>query len=204
MGVIKFANFGKKYNNNVILANISYSFVRGKVYLLLGPNGSGKTTIIKSILGLIKYQGQIIKDQDLKISYIPEHINFPDFVSVKDFLKALINLKKVHDPTHITRNHLEEWGLINHQNKLIKNLSKGMKQKLLIINSIIDDSDVYIFDEPLNGLDYNMQKNLLAQIRKLKQQDKTIIIATHYVEFYLEICDYILEIRNGKIYESTN
>lgn len=204
MEVIKFANFGKKYNNNVILANISYSFVRGKVYLLLGPNGSGKTTIIKSILGLIKYQGQIIKDQDLKISYIPEHINFPDFVSVKDFLKALINLKKVHDPTHITRNHLEEWGLINHQNKLIKNLSKGMKQKLLIINSIIDDSDVYIFDEPLNGLDYNMQKNLLAQIRKLKQQDKTIIIATHYVEFYLEICDYILEIRNGKIYESTN
>lgn len=204
MEIIKLDNITKKYHTTIILDSIMYSFISGKVYLLLGPNGSGKSTLIKVILGLVKYQGKVIKENNLTISYVPEAINFPDFIKIFDFLSTLAKLKNIKASEVLINKHLIEWDIAKDKSKLIKNLSKGMKQKLLIINSLMSDVDLYIFDEPLNGIDYKMQSLFLEKMKELKNLNKTIIISTHYVSFYEKIYDIMLELKDGKLYEKTN
>lgn len=204
MPKIKLSSITKRYKNLLVLDDISYEFNLGKAYLLIGANGSGKSTLIKILLGLVKYDGVITNIDDLKISYIPESINFPDYISIYRFLENLGNIKKIDNLNEKIDHLLHEWDLYHSKDKLIHQLSKGMKQKLLIINALLDDCDLYIFDEPLNGLDINNQNIFLKKLQELKNNNKTIIISTHYIGFYKMFNDVVLEITNGKLYETAN
>ena len=136
--LIKIFSLKKKYNKNTVLDIDYFKIKRGKVYLLLGQNGSGKSTLVKSILGLIKYEGRIEKE-DIRISYLPERIPDLPLMKGKKFLDCIKQDKTYSDIENDFASYFEF-----DKNKYICNLSKGNIQKMFIISSILNNSDLYL------------------------------------------------------------
>lgn len=198
MNIIELINISKKYKHPVI-SNINYCFEEGKTYLIVGENGSGKTTLIKLIIGLTyPTSGNIIK-RAKKIGYLPDNLSFPDFINTKDFLFNIGSIYNVKDLNEKIEKEAKRWEI--DLLKKINELSKGMKQKVLIIQALLADFDIYIFDEPLNGLDKDSKNIFIEEILKLKEKRKTILIVSHLLELLSDIVDQIIEIRCGSIYE---
>jgi len=206
MKIIKLINVCKRYKRNTIFSNINYSFEKGKCYLLKGDNGSGKTTLIKGILGLINFNEGKVELLDKQVGYVPEKIIFPEYISVYQFLYNLGIIKSI-DKDQLEKSIdqlLKEWDLFDAKNKNMKNLSKGMSQKTLIIQALLNNPNIFIFDEALNGLDLRMQSKFISLIKELKLKNKTIIICSHYPKYYSDICDITITIEDGKIYDQLN
>ena len=203
MRIINIMKLEKKYGKNVIFNEADFVIESGKSYLLIGENGSGKSTLFKCILGLSSINGGEIKKENIKIGYVPEKMIMPSEMTIYDFLLCLGELKGVEKEWLDKKidYELSKWGLIEKQNNKIKTLSKGMVQKVLIIQAFLDEPDFLIFDEVLNGLDRYMQKLLLETIENYKANGKSILIATHYPKEYLEVIDEIFEIKNKKVYK---
>lgn len=205
MKIIELNEISKSYKTNLVLDKISYIFMEASCYLIVGSNGSGKSSLLKGIIGINNYSSGTLTITDEKkgrIAYIPEKIIFPDYVSIIDFLSSLANIgvsEKVD--IEVIEKYLEEWKLSAAKDKYLKNLSKGMIQKVLIIQGLLVDANIYIFDEPLNGLDDKMQNKFMEIIRDLKEMGKTILISTHYKEKFRKLADVILKIENGMINE---
>lgn len=193
---IKLSNVTKHYHKRTVLNNLSYDFKKGVIYMLVGENGAGKTTLLKAILGLIKYKGTIEKAEET-ISYIPEKFNYPDYITVYQFLKSIIEIKKIKISMTELDQILFKWGISGEY--VINNLSKGMKQKVLIIQALLTDSLVYIFDEPLNGLDISSQAMFILEVGKLKKNNATVIISSHFPSQYSLIVDTIISLSEGVV-----
>src|SRR5690554_7241341 len=198
MKIINLINLSKSYRNPVI-NNISYSFIKGKTYLLVGENGSGKTTLIKLIMGFISPTSGKIEKLTKSISYVPDNLSFPDFLNVNEFLINLGNIYGLNNISDEITDLANDWEL--DCSLKLSELSKGMRQKVLIIQAFLKAGDVYIFDEPLNGLDKKMQELLSKKIKVLKNEGKTIIIISHQIDIFNSLIDVILEIKDGKLYE---
>lgn len=196
--MIKLKKIIKKYNNNLILDIESFDFEKGKSYMIVGNNGSGKSTLIKCILGINKINSGDIVINTKNIGYVPERYYFPDFCSIEKFLSSILELYSEENKDNLINYYCNLFS-INKRKKLSK-LSKGMSQKVLIIQALIHNPDLLIFDEPLNGLDPDSQKNFLHIVDKLKEAGKTIIIMTHYPSFYQNDFDYIVKIYNKNLY----
>ena len=193
--MIKIYNLKKYYKKRLVL-DINYlHFHKGKVYLLVGFNGSGKSTLLKSILNIIDYQGEIEKNSN-KIGFLPERFPEVSYISALSFLRGL----KIDDNDEIIIKYARAFSLDLHLS--ISNLSKGNLQKVMIIQTIMNDADILIFDEPLNGLDPKMQNVFLNIIKELKNKNRLIIITTHYQKYYEDILDEVIYLENGKIYEN--
>lgn len=197
MKEIKLLNIYKSYKQKVILNDISIDFEVGKCYLILGENGSGKSTLLKIITKMIYPNKGEVKLNDNKIGYVPDKVILPLNISIKKFLYSFTLLKKSSLVKTIML--MKYFDIYEERNKLIKNLSKGMAQKILIIQAFTGDSDVLIFDEALNGLDVNMQNKLIELIKEEKSKNKIIIITSHYPYFYDQLVDVKVTISNGKI-----
>lgn len=195
--MIKINNLTKLYKNNIVINDLNYVFEEGKTYLLVGANGSGKSTLIKLILSLIKPTNGSIYISEKQIGYIPEKALFPDLICINDFLKNIGLIRKIEEDkiNLILDNQLNYWCLDG--NKKMDKLSKGMMQKVLIIQSIFHDPKLYIFDEPINGLDFDSQSKFLNIIRNKKNSINTIIIATHFKDYYQHLADKIIYFRDG-------
>jgi len=203
MNMIEIKNVVKEYNQRRILDINYFAFEKGKTYLIVGENGSGKTTLLKLILQLIKPNtGEIILNTK-RIGFVPERIKFPEFVKVSHFLRAILEIRRYTDLEIKLKikDMLEKWEL---EDKYIYSLSKGMRQKLAIIQAIIHAPNLYIFDEPLNGLDKKSQQKFMEYLRYLKMHKQTIIVTTHYYQLYRESLDYIIEIDEGKLNAKTS
>lgn len=203
MNMIEIKNVVKEYNQRRILDINYFAFEKGKTYLIVGENGSGKTTLLKLILQLIKPNtGEIILNTK-RIGFVPERIKFPEFVKVSHFLRAILEIRRYTDLEIKLKikDMLEKWEL---EDKYIYSLSKGMRQKLAIIQAIIHAPNLYIFDEPLNGLDKKSQQKFMEYLRYLKMHKQTIIVTTHYYQLYKDNLDYIIEIDEGKLNAKTS
>ena len=167
--------------------------------MIVGENGAGKSTLLKIILGLVYSTSGTITKNDLQIGYVPEKMTPPQFISIYDFLLVLNDLKngKKEDIDY----YLKYWLLDNDKNKKIRELSKGMLQKVIITQAFLGKPDALIFDEALNGLDQDMQRKLLDLIKKEKK-NKIIIITSHYQDYYKDVVDKTLLIKDGKIWEN--
>ena len=170
---IEIKHFTKKYRRKFIYNDFNFEIDNQKINILKSPNGYGKSTLIKAILGIIKYQGRI-KTNIKSFSFLPEFINLPSYVRVDKFL----------DEMNIPSDKYQELLKLFHvdPNKTINELSKGMRQKVLIVDVILSDAQCYIFDEPLNGLDDESCLIFVKLIQDLFNLGKLIIIATHQVE----------------------
>ncbi len=203
MKIIELINVSKSYKSPV-LTDLNYIFLGSKTYLIVGENGSGKTTLIKLILGLINPTTGRLNKTTNNISYIPDYLHFPEYLKINMFLYNLgliYNLDQSILKEKINY-FLDAWSLDG--NYKIKELSKGMKQKVLIIQALLKDGDIFIFDEPLNGLDVDIQGLFFLELKKLRNKKKTIILITHNVNEYNGLYDYKLRIINGRLNEEFN
>lgn len=201
MKTVKLNNVSKKYKDKVVLDNVNISFKTGNSYMLVGYNGAGKTTLLKIIIGLITPTKGEVEKKEIKIGYVPEKYILPEYIKVKDYLMVLGKLRKIpySKLCSIIDSNLKEWGLYEYRDYKVKQLSKGMIQKIVLIQCFFHEPDLYIFDEALNGLDIKMQEKLLKKIGDLKKQKKIVIITSHYPKLYEEYIDIIYLIENAKV-----
>ena len=205
--MIEFKDVHKKYGKLEVLKGVSFTIKDGGIFAILGPNGSGKTTSMKSFLGMviptkgdIFFNGKSIKNQWAyreQISYLPQIANFPSNLKVKELIAMIKNIKKL--PCH-DQELIELFGLQKHLNKSLGNLSGGTKQKVNLVLTFMVDVPVLVLDEPTSGLDPIAVLALKKLILREKEKGKTILITSHILSFIEELSDEILFILEGNIY----
>ena len=196
----------KKYKKFIANDNLSFTIADGEVGILLGPNGAGKSTIIKSIAGLLKYNGTIEIDgldnhsleAKRKLGYIPEIPALYDTLTIDEHLEFIRRAYKVEDAS-IKETLLQRFELTDKRKKMGKELSKGMQQKVSICCALMHNPSVVIFDEPMVGLDPHAIKELKLVFQELKDQGKTVLISTHMIDTIEDYWDVVHIMMNGKI-----
>jgi len=205
--VIQVKNLSKKYNNVVVLDNISFDIEEGNIVGLVGPNGAGKTTLLESIEGLRKIQkGTItVLDKSVETDYknIQKRIGIQlqrtsliGDLTLKETLRLYTALYRVKNNTKELLNKVD---LAEFANKKVKHLSGGQYQRFNLCLAILNVPKILFLDEPTTGLDPIARKKLWSIINELKQQNVTILITTHYLEEAQKICDEIIILHNHKI-----
>lgn len=179
----------KKYGKLIANRDISFQIGDGEIAVLLGPNGAGKSTIIKCIAGLLRFDGEILIDSlgnktlDAKhrLGYVPEMPAVYDMLTVGEHLEFMLRAYKMEDDGTADR-LLERFELLDKKDKLGKELSKGMLQKLSICCALVHRPSVIIFDEPMVGLDPHAIKQLKEVFLELRQNGATVLISTHMID----------------------
>lgn len=189
--MIELRNINYSNKNNQIFNNFNLKIDDNKFYIIYGKNGCGKSTTIKLILKIFKLKktdsGEIYNDFK-SINYFPEKFILPSLMNSYKFLYTYFDGIKSHD---LINQYLKKYGVAN---KLICRLSKGMGQKLVLIKTLLEDAECYIFDEPLNGLDDESKGIFLFDLENLKKKKKTIIVITHEKEFFSKLSDEEIKI----------
>ncbi len=169
---VQIKNLTKKYGKKIIINNLNLTIDNTRYNIIKGHNGCGKSTLIKCIMNLVKYEGKIINNNS--ICYVPEKIYLPPLIKVSDFLNILSK-----DKNKLINEYLIKFDILKYKDKYLNKLSLGTKQKIMIISSLMNDSDMYIFDEPLNGLDDFSVDVFLEELKLLKKHGKIIVIILH-------------------------
>lgn len=185
MAQIRIEKLAKKYRRKTIFKDVDLVMDSQKYNFLVGKNGTGKSTFIKCLLGEVKYDG-MIDLHDLKIAYAPEKISLPDYINVINFLTLLAKIDQHHfvPIQDKVKYYLKNFSLEEYEKMPICKLSQGNKQKIVIIQALMTEGDIYIFDEPLTGLDEQSQSVFIQELKKKKSEKKLIIISTHRLDRY--------------------
>ena len=195
----------KRYGKTLANDNISFAVGDGQIGILLGPNGAGKSTIIKCITGLLRFTGRIeingcentSLEAKAQLGYIPEMPAVYDLLTVEEHLEFIRRAYKVEDETYTNR-LLERLELDDKRNKLGKELSKGMQQKLSICCGMVHHPKLIIFDEPMVGLDPHAIKELKNLFREQKAQGAALLISTHMIDSVEDYWDVTHIMMNGR------
>lgn len=195
--ILKADKISFSYEGEAILKDISFSLFPGESLGVLGPNGGGKSTLMKIIAGLLKASsGSLFFDQKPELfSYVPQNSELNAILPVKvyeymDFTKSLY---KKHIATSDSDELLELVGILQKKDYLISKLSGGEKQRVLLARALINNPRLLLLDEPTKGLDSSGQDQLLAIIEKIKTRDKTaVIIVDHNINQIIRNCHKIL------------
>lgn len=206
--VIEVKKAYKKFGEQVVLNDVSLDICKGKIYGIIGRNGSGKTVLFKSICGFIVLDsGEITvcdkvigKDVDMpgNVGLIIETPGFLKDYSAYWNLKFLADLNKRITKDEI-RQAIKKVGLDPDDKKVVGKYSLGMRQRLGIAQAIMENPDILILDEPFNGLDKNGVAEMRALFLQLKQDGKTIIMASHSSDDINILCDEVYEMDAGKL-----
>ena len=189
-------NLYKRYTKRNVLKGLTYTFKDNTHYLIKGENGIGKSTLIKSILNQIKYEGEIKVDGP--ISYSPEEAIFPAFMSVYSFLKTFSEMSNEEVSDDLIDKELNDFNILDSKDKQLGSLSKGTKMKINIILSLITPSKILLMDEPLSGLDPESKKKLL---KKLKEDKRCVIVVSHETNQFKRKDYTILKLNEGLLEE---
>lgn len=203
---IEVQNVVKRFRDQVVLKNVSISFEKGKIHGIVGRNGSGKTVLFKCICGLMHpEEGMILvngkrvgRDVDMPedIGAIIEAPGFlPNYSGYKN-LRFLANIRRKIGKEEIL-NVLKTVGLDPESRKHVGKYSLGMRQRLGIAQAIMEDPEILILDEPMNGLDNAGVQDIRALLLELKAQGKTILLASHNHEDIAALCDTVHEMDGG-------
>ncbi len=209
--MIEVKNVTKKYGSFVAVDDISFTINDGEVVGFLGPNGAGKSTTMNMITGYIEQtEGNIIVDgfdtikkskkAKKEIGYMPEGVPLYTDLTVKEFVTYMAELRKVDRKTkkENVQKVLKETGLDQMQNKLIKNLSRGQKQRVSLAGTLVADPKILILDEPTVGLDPKQITEIRSLIKNLGKKH-TVILSSHILSEVSQICDRVIIINKGKI-----
>lgn len=190
--MFKLTGISKKYKDQIIFSDVSIDLSNPGLYIFQGGNGSGKSTILKVLAGIIyKSQGKI--EKDVSISYLPDKFTMPKLMTSKEYIKSFFNMTK--------RDNLVDT-LINEfqiPNRRIGQLSKGNQQKLGLLQILYTDADCYLLDEPLDGLDEYAKHLIKDIIQKLLINKKIIVMSLHSKNLFNEFKPVIYEVKNGEI-----
>lgn len=205
--LIEINDLTKDYKNNRGLFSVSINLKKGEFCGLIDENGAGKSTLMRLIMGFIKPDsGRILiagldpfkSQEEVKqyLSYVPGEINYPDLQKGNDFLKLQAELDSSFNKEKANY-------LINKLQLDItaypKRMSKGMKQKMAIVNALAKDKDMYLLDEPTTGLDPLMREAFLEILEEEKKNGKAIFMSSNTFEEVERVCDRVIYISEGKV-----
>ncbi len=190
-----------KYENEIILKNINTVFETGKTHGIIGLNGAGKTTFFNLLAGFLKSESCFvsINDKELlrkQIAYLDTDLFFYPKLTAKEFLSVFPNTNTGYDEEKLAE--LFKLPLSG----FMEEFSTGMKKKLLLLSQIKQDKDIYILDEPFNGLDLETNKILEVIITILNERGKTVFLSSHILDPLLHVCEKIYYIKDQTIFKS--
>ena len=209
--MITVKNVCKKYGSFVAVDNISFEINDGEIIGLLGPNGAGKSTTMNMLTGFIEpTSGEILingfniskksKKAKANIGYMPENVPLYKDLTVKEFINYMAELKYVKgkDKKNMVSDIMAKTNLTDVQNKLIKNLSRGYKQRVSMAGALVGSPKILILDEPTVGLDPKQITEIRNLIKSLAK-DHTVIISSHILSEISQMCEKVIILNKGKL-----
>lgn len=209
--VLSVKNLNKIYNKKIhALKNLNLEVKEGEIFGLLGPNGAGKSTFINILAGLVtKTSGDVDvwgfnmdknpRQVRASLGIVPQEINVDPFFTPKKLLELQAGLYGVKKEDRITDTILDLVSLNEKANSYTRNLSGGMQRRLLIAKALVHKPPIVILDEPTAGVDVELRKKLLDNVKSLRDIGVTIILTTHYLSEAEEMCDRIGIINQGNL-----
>ena len=209
--VLSVKKLNKIYRKNIhALKDLNLEVKEGEILGLLGPNGAGKSTFINILAGVTdKTSGEVIvwgfdldknpRQVRVSLGIVPQEINVDPFFTPKKLLDLQAGLFGVKKKDRITDTILDLVALKDKSNSYTRNLSGGMKRRLLIAKALVHKPPIIILDEPTAGVDVDLRKNLWDNIRSLRKLGVTIILTTHYLQEAEELCDRVGIIHKGNL-----
>ncbi len=209
--VLSVKKLNKIYRKNIhALKDLNLEVKEGEILGLLGPNGAGKSTFINILAGVTdKTSGEVVvwgfdldknpRQVRVSLGIVPQEINVDPFFTPKKLLDLQAGLFGVKKKDRITDTVLELVALKDKSNSYTRNLSGGMKRRLLIAKALVHKPPIIILDEPTAGVDVELRKNLWENIRSLRKLGVTIILTTHYLQEAEELCDRVGIIHKGNL-----
>lgn len=206
---IDVCDLNKCFNNKPAVINVSLQVKRGEIFGFLGPNGSGKTTTIRMLCGLLTpdsgrgtclgydiiKQSQLIK---LQVGYMTQRFSLYEDLTIKENLDFVAGIYSLDNPAERVMKCLENLGLTDRKNELAKNLSGGWKQRLALAAALLHDPKLLLLDEPTAGVDPKARRDFWDYIHKLAAQGITTLVSTHYMD-EAERCHRIAYIAYGHL-----
>lgn len=205
--IIEVKNVSKNFRETRALDNISLDFERGKIHGIIGRNGSGKTVLMKCICGFMTpTSGEVlVNGEKVRPSKAQENIGLiietPGFIGGKSGLRNLQYLLRLRGKSDrsIVENAMRAVGLDPANKKPVRKYSLGMRQRLGIAQAIMENPELLILDEPMNGLDNQGVEDMRGLFAELRERGKTILLASHSNEDIRALCDTVCELDHGRV-----
>jgi ABC-2 type transport system ATP-binding protein len=207
--MIEVHNLTKRYGNSVAVDGISFTAHPGEIVGLLGPNGAGKTTTMRMLTGFMPPSEGVAKiagfdvftdsmEVRKRVGYLPERVPIYPDMTVKGYVTFWAKLRGVRNPRQQVDKVLQQVQLSERRNTLIRNLSKGMRQRLGLAQALVHDPEVVILDEPTIGIDPQQVIEVRESVRALGEKH-TVLFSTHILSEVEQVCDRVLIINRGRI-----
>jgi ABC-2 type transport system ATP-binding protein len=210
--VLQTIELTKCYSAIPAVENVTFELKAGQILGCLGPNGSGKSTTVKMLTGLLEpsrgrvlFQGEDIRNDLVRyrkrLGYVPEEPNLYPYLSGREYLEMVGILRGMPQPGLEKKidSLLELLSLYPSRHSAMASYSKGMRQRILLIASLLDNPELLILDEPLSGLDVVSALILKNLIRTLGQQGKAVFYCSHVLEVVERVCSHLLILRKGRV-----
>ena len=212
MNALEIKNLKKSYKGKLAVDGVSFSIEKGEFYGFLGPNGAGKTTTIKTITGMATLDSGTItvfgidvvsdyRNARAKVGLAPQEFNVDIFCptgKILDYMAGYYGMRKPEREKRIAE-LLKQFDLEKHKDKQFKELSGGMKRRVMLARAMVNDPELLILDEPTAGVDVELRHELWKHLRELNAQGKTILLTSHYLEEVEMLCNRIGIINKGKL-----
>lgn len=196
----------KKYGKTIAVNDASFNVEKGEIAVLAGPNGAGKSTMIKSIAGLLKYDGSVkISGYNNKsvegkrlIGYIPEMPSLFPLLTISEHITFMAHAYGIKDYENRKEELLKLFELWDKKDKYGSNLSKGMQQKVSICCALITDPKLLLVDEPMIGLDPKAIRNMKDVLKEIKEKGTSVVLSTHLLDSVQDLWDRIIIMKEGR------
>lgn len=198
----------KQFGPQTVLQDVSFQLESGKIHGLVGDNGSGKSVLLKCLCGILPWERGAIRIQGKEmhpgkgtpplLGLVIEHPGFIGSMSGWRNLKYLAGIRGIAGDTQIKAS-LEQVGLLHEAKKTVKKYSLGMRQKLAIAQALMEAPDIYLMDEPFNGLDKTSTAAIQKLFLELRAQGKTFLLVSHHPSDISSLCDDVYAMENGGI-----
>ncbi|KFI45731.1 ABC-2 type transport system ATP-binding protein [Bifidobacterium bohemicum] len=205
---VQVSNYSKVIRGKEILRSVNVGFERGAIYGIVGPNGSGKTMLLRAICGFIRPTSgsvsiggrPVVFNEKLpeKIGVIIENPGFVGSETGMQNLKYLADINRAFDSAEVTR-LLKSFDLYDARDQKVKSYSLGMRQKLAIVQALMEHQNLILLDEPTNGLDARSVGVFLDQMRRQRDAGRTIVIASHHDGELTQIADRLYAMADGRL-----
>lgn len=198
----------KQFGRQTVLQDVSFQLESGKIHGLVGDNGSGKSVLLKCLCGILPWERGMIRIQGKEmhpgkgtpplLGLVIEHPGFIGSMSGWRNLKYLAGIRGIAGDAQIKAS-LEQVGLLHEAKKPVKKYSLGMRQKLAIAQALMEAPDIYLMDEPFNGLDKTSTAAIQKLFMELRAQGKTFLLVSHHPSDISSLCDDVYAMENGSI-----
>jgi zinc transport system ATP-binding protein len=202
--ILEVKNLFVKFGDEIVIKDLSFEVKRGSFLTVIGPNGSGKTVLIKSLLKFFPTRGEIVWDKNAKVGYLPQGLTHLKVKGIPLTVEEFLMLKRIKKQKILELSTLVGIKDKKFLKKPIGNLSGGQFQRMLIIWALATDPNVLLFDEPMTGIDVSGEKTIYDLLYKLwKEKELTIILATHDLNIVYKYSTDVLCISKDNICHST-